>query len=197
MQGNRCADGNAKIANRKLCDPMIIEFVMDTCTGSPPSCDEMPVAGTGAGDYPTDRTAMRRDGMTGGTGHSIMTRVGRVLRMLLLVPFLLSQFIAVGTMAEAGPDGLRMVLCSGERTVEVILAADGTIHPVPADDDSPARHDPCPWSVTIHQALLNMTLCAPHVLTIARGSNTILSSALPLHQACHVRPHTRGPPTAG
>ncbi|WP_439154300.1 DUF2946 family protein [Yoonia sp.] len=134
--------------------------------------------------------------MTGQIGKHIRTRTSRFLRMVLLVPFLLAQLIASGTMAETGPDGFRMVLCTTDGVVEVVMSADGTIHPVPTDGDHPAGHDPCPWSVSVNHAVFGSegtTLAAaPLVSDVSFGMHAMPA----IHPTRHIRPQTRAPPAA-
>lgn len=129
------------------------------------------------------------------TRHSLisMTRALRFLRVLLLVPFLLAQFLAAGTMVQSGPDGPRLVLCSGDGVVEVVLAADGTLHPVdPADHG--AGQDNCPWAALLHHGVMADVARAPSA-PLAWSAHTVrpmVQTVLP--QARHAWPETRGPP---
>ncbi len=77
-----------------------------------------------------------------------LTRMLRQMRaalvVLLFAPFLALQTLAQGTMPSSGPDGLTMVLCTGESMIEVVLLEDGSIAPV---EDSHAGLS-CPWAVS-------------------------------------------------
>lgn len=122
-----------------------------------------------------------------------MTRMLRPLRMLLLVPFLLAQFLAAGTMVQSGPQGPRLVLCSGDGVVEVILAADGTLHPVDPTDHGNSQ-DNCPWAALLHHGVVADVTAAP-AAALAWTADTVgpIPQDVPL-QARHVWPETRGPP---
>lgn len=134
--------------------------------------------------------------MTGRKGSDILTKITRFVRLILLVPFLLLQLVASGTMAEAGPDGLRMVLCTSDGVVTVIMAADGTVHPVPSDTHDQSQHDPCPWSLTIGQAALISVLPDPAVTLISADLVVSALAALGVQSSRHIRPQTRAPPRA-
>ncbi len=79
----------------------------------------------------------------------------RLVLPLLCLPFLLAQLIAPGTMAVSGPDGLRMVLCSGDGPITVVLTDTGDIVPV---DDATDGHGPsgatCPWSLAFDKSAM-------------------------------------------
>lgn len=128
------------------------------------------------------------------THRKILTDMARFLRVLVLVPFFLAQFIAAGTMAEAGPDGLRMVLCTGDRTVEVILAADGTIHPAPSETDHSDQPSPCPWSMTVDRASLGAFAPTPVVTLVAADLQTAPYHVIRLQSSRQIRPQPRAPP---
>lgn len=132
--------------------------------------------------------------MTGQRGKHIMTRASRFLRLCLFVPFLLAQLIASGTMAEAGPDGFRMVLCTTDGVVEVVMAADGTIQP--ADSEHPVQHDPCPWSVTVGQAVFAADIVLPAAMSLVTDLSISTHVVPAVHQSRHIRPQTRAPPAA-
>ena len=124
----------------------------------------------------------------------ILAHTARFLRVLVLVPFFLAQFIAAGTMAEAGPDGLRMVLCTGDRTIEVILAADGTIHPAPSNSDHSDQPNPCPWSMIVDRASLTAFAPTPVVTLVAVDLQIAPYRVIRLQSARQVRPLPRAPP---
>lgn len=128
------------------------------------------------------------------THRRILSHTARFLRVLVLVPFLLAQFIAAGTMAEAGPDGLRMVLCTGDRTIEVILAADGTIHPAPSDSDHSDQPSPCPWSMLGDRASLAAFAPTPVVTLVAADLQIAPYRVVRLQPARQIRPQPRAPP---
>lgn len=132
--------------------------------------------------------------MMGQIGKNMMIKAGRFLRLVLFVPFLLAQLVASGTMAEAGPDGFRMVLCTTDGVVEVIMAEDGTIHPV--DDENPAQHDPCPWSMTVNQAVFGAEITTLSATLLATDLSFGVHITPALHQSRHIRPQTRAPPAA-
>lgn len=132
--------------------------------------------------------------MTGQIGKQIKTRTSRLLRMVLLVPFLLAQLIASGTMAEAGPDGFRMVLCTTDGIVAVVMAADGTIQP--ADSEHPVQHDPCPWSMTVAQAVFAADIVLPAAISLVTDLSISTHVVAAVHQSRHIRPQTRAPPAA-
>ena len=130
------------------------------------------------------------------THHKILTATTRFLRVLVLVPFFLAQFIASGTMADAGPDGLRMVLCTGDRTVEVILAADGTIHPVPSDGDHSDQPSPCPWSMIVDRAALAAPVHLPVVTLVPVDLQIAPLRVIRIQATRQIRPQPRAPPRA-
>lgn len=132
--------------------------------------------------------------MTGQIDKHITTKTSRFLRLVLFVPFLLAQLIASGTMAEAGPDGFRMVLCTTDGLVEVIMAEDGTIHPV--DDENRAQHDPCPWSMTVNQAVFGADTSTLSATLLATDLSFGVHVTPAVHQSRHIRPQTRAPPAA-
>ncbi|MBE0412970.1 DUF2946 family protein [Yoonia sp.] len=132
--------------------------------------------------------------MTGRIARDITTKARRFLRLALLVPFLLAQLIASGTMAKAGPDGFRMVLCTGDGLVEVIIAADGTIHPT--DGENPVQHDPCPWSVTGNHAVFGSDIITLAATPLATDVSFGMQAVPAMHQSRHIRPQTRAPPAA-
>ena len=93
-------------------------------------------------------------GRAGGSGGRIrlmnrqLKRLYRQMRaalvVLLFAPFFVLQTLAQGTMPSSGPDGLTMVLCTGESMVEVVLLEDGSIAPV---EDSHAGLGQCGTSL--------------------------------------------------
>lgn len=132
--------------------------------------------------------------MKGRIAKDIMTKASRIMRLALFVPFLLAQFIASGTMTEAGPDGFRMVLCTTDGLVEVIMTEDGTIHPV--ENESTAQHDPCPWSVTVNQAVIGTDITAYSATTLGMDMPFGMPVTGAIQQSRHIRPQTRAPPAA-
>ncbi len=79
----------------------------------------------------------------------------RLVLPLLCLPFLLAQLVAPGTMAVGGPDGLRMVLCSGDGLMTVVLTDTGDIVPVDdADDGHGASGATCPWSLAFDKSAM-------------------------------------------
>lgn len=109
---------------------------------------------------------------------------------LLFLPFVTLQTIAQGTMPSAGPDGLRMVLCTGGDVVSVVMRADGSI--APAGDDHAGVA--CPWAIAHAPGVAPE---APHVAVDApvwrdvapRNEPAVRIAALALPA-----PPARGPP---
>ena len=64
-----------------------------------------------------------------------------LLQGLLVLPFVLAQFFAHGTMLSGG---FEVVLCSGDGPVTLVIGADGV--PRPAEDH--ADVSPCVWAAT-------------------------------------------------
>ncbi len=94
----------------------------------------------------------------------------RLMLPLLCMPFLIAQLIAPGTMAVGGPQGLRMVLCSGGAAMTVVLTAEGDFVPV---DDTEDGHRPsgapCPWALAFdHAAIATLPVVAETMATPAR-----------------------------
>lgn len=68
---------------------------------------------------------------------------GLLTRVLLVVALLLAGVVPDGMMREAGPDGVRLVLCTGDGTQEVWLADDGTTIPVDDEERSGSHASHC------------------------------------------------------
>lgn len=121
--------------------------------------------------------------------------VAGIALRLLLVPFLALQLVAPGTMAEAGPDGLRMVLCSDGQVVEVVLAPDGTLTPVDGTDSDSHAGSICPWSLTIDLAAHPHRPGAETTANSLIDTRHLLAPHAPYTGTLFLRPHSRAPPS--
>jgi hypothetical protein len=84
---------------------------------------------------------------------------GAIVLRLMLLPFLVIQLLAPGTMPTRGPDGLAVVLCTGNGLVEVVIGSDGVPRPVAPDGDKhPA---PCSWAMAAHAFVDTLAPAAP------------------------------------
>lgn len=87
--------------------------------------------------------------------HKALKHARSALLLVLFVPFLVLQTMAQGTMPVSGAGGLAMMLCTGDTTVQAVMADDGTIRPV--DDDHAGIACPCALS---HQPVIQPDLPA-------------------------------------
>jgi len=115
-----------------------------------------------------------------------------VILVALFAPFLAVQTIAQGTMPTAGPDGIAMVLCTGDRLVDVVLLPDGTVAPV--EEDHAGLH--CPWAISHVPGVEPVTTVAP-AFTALEGN----AEPTPVRLVAHIAgitgtPPVRGPPSA-
>lgn len=119
---------------------------------------------------------------------------GRALRAAvvtaLLLPYLVLQSISTGVMPVAGPDGLRLEICTGAAVTPA-----GSGGPVPVEDSD--GHGPagaCPWAVAQMAALLEDFSVGPAVVGGLRRQVQIRPAPAPLSGGDWSRPYARGPP---
>ncbi|SMO34106.1 hypothetical protein [Paracoccus laeviglucosivorans] len=86
-----------------------------------------------------------------GTGNgAIRATLSRLLRLLVVLPFLGFSLIQPDTMLTADAQGrVMVVLCGSDTPVEMAVAADGTLTPVSElDRHAPGdRHPSCGWAL--------------------------------------------------
>lgn len=111
-----------------------------------------------------------------------MRLIARLLpRTLLLLALVLLGTVPDGTMRQAGPDGIRLVLCTSDGTKEVWLTEDGDTVPVDEAEGKGGKHDrhcvqvaliaqnaPVPQPVPVELALLFADLARPDHQTLHR-----------------------------
>jgi hypothetical protein len=72
----------------------------------------------------------------------------RAFAYVLILPFLLFATISQGAMLEAGPNGIRIVICTSDGMVDAVMTPGGEVHRL--DDPAPS-HAPqspsCDWSM--------------------------------------------------
>jgi|GEM_PF-2805338 len=117
-----------------------------------------------------------------------LKRLRAAMLVALFAPFLAVQTIAQGVMPTAGPDGIAMVLCTGETLVEVVLLPDGTI--APAKDEHAGVH--CPWAISNVAGVEPVTTVAPE-LTALEGH----AEPAPVRFSARVSDILRTPPARG
>lgn len=88
----------------------------------------------------------------------------RLAGWLVVLPFVLFSLILPGVMptrdamgASGSAGGIRLVLCSGAGPIEMVMAADGTLHP--ADTAPDHQHAACDW--------------APHAQALWHGTGAV------------------------
>ncbi|MCQ0971327.1 hypothetical protein MLD63_12930 [Paracoccus sp. TK19116] len=119
----------------------------------------------------------------------------RAFGWLLLLPFLLFATISQGTMLQAGPAGVRIVLCTGDGVVEAIMAPDGQVHRI--DDNAPADHpqtSTCDWALHAQPSMSDggpALIAAPMLALRTAYSIDVPFSA---RRAEVLTPAARGPP---
>lgn len=86
---------------------------------------------------------------------------------IVLIPFLLFSLFAPGTMPSLSPDGVAVVLCTGDGPTTMMHGPDGA--PVET------KHQDCVWALHTHMSVLP-TLIAPD----ARIAETRVADALQL-----------------
>ncbi len=93
-------------------------------------------------------------------GTTATAYIRRFLTGLMLLPFVLFSFYAVGTMPTYGEQGIKTVICSGTSIITVYLDENG--EPV---EETVVKH--CDWSSSFH--LFDTTDVSTHLI----GLNTV------------------------
>lgn len=135
----------------------------------------------------------------------------RACGWLLVLPFLFFATISHGTMLEAGPTGMRIVLCTEDGMVEAVMAADGQIHRMddrgpddlsPNDrgpnDRGPADHSaphPCDWALHAQAALASGLPAADAAPLLALRVDYGIDIPLHARRVDVLTPAARGPPS--
>lgn len=115
---------------------------------------------------------------------------------LLVLPFLFFATISQGTMLEAGPAGMRIVLCTEDGMVDAVMAADGQVHRMddPAPGDHPVLH-PCDWALHAQAALADGVPVADAPPLLALRVDYLVDIPLHARRADVLTPAARGPPS--
>ncbi|HWL58076.1 MAG TPA: hypothetical protein VNQ78_15545 [Paracoccus sp. (in: a-proteobacteria)] len=120
----------------------------------------------------------------------------RALALLLLWPFISFSLIQPGTMpASDGHGRVTMILCGSDAPVEMAVAPDGTVTPLPDQHGSSApSHDICDWAP--HQQALNDPGDAPAIAPspVVHALARDLGLRGPHPSAAALSPSARGPP---
>ncbi|WP_175496420.1 hypothetical protein [Paracoccus halophilus] len=145
-------------------------------------------------------------GKQGWPGRPAVTRVRllalrpvtRLLGWLGVLPFVLLSLIVQGAMLDRDPvGGVTMVLCAGGETVEMIMAADGSLRHKTAEDELPHGDAPrCDWAAHAQPLLGAGGLAGPAMAAV------VLPLRFSLRVPGHLRrmdlpvPSARDPPAA-
>lgn len=130
--------------------------------------------------------------------------LGRLLALVMVLPFVLLSLLAQGTMVAQGatPESFVVVLCADHLPVEMVLDEDGDV--VPADEYR-ARHDqpvpttpkpPCDWSVHAQPMLDVAPIPVIAAVTLGRPADLVPAQGLNVRRAEVLTPSARGPPVA-
>ncbi|WP_157767292.1 hypothetical protein [Paracoccus yeei] len=129
---------------------------------------------------------------------------GRMLALVLVLPFVLLSLMAQGTMVAQGttPDSFMVVLCADHMPVEMVLDEDGDV--VPADEYRARQGEPvpktpkppCDWSVHAQPMLDAAPVPAVASVTLGRPADLVSAHALAVLRAEVLTPSARGPPVA-
>lgn len=126
----------------------------------------------------------------------MMLRYGRHLRLIalwaMLLPFVLSSFIATSVMPARAADGVVMfVICTGEGMVEKAFNSE-TMEPVSKSDQHGSKFSGCDWAAAQHPVdLLPITM--PGL-----PDSLAMSSQNPFHQTILMQAAATGlPPSTG
>lgn len=122
---------------------------------------------------------------------------GMMTRTLLLLSLLLAGMVPDGMMRQAGPDGMRLVLCTSEGTQEVWLTDDGEVIPVEEGQD----HQPGEAAHTHHCVQVNMIAqaaalpeAAPREIRMGRIDRAAATHQVPARRSAGDDRRTRAPP---
>ena len=121
-----------------------------------------------------------------------MTYLGTITRALLLLALIGTGIVPTGFMRVSGPEGTRLVICTGDGPQEIIVDPSGA--PIP--DDAPGedhRTASCILSGLVPTLTPELTVAplqaAPRPLTLWRGEHQIPARGPPLRVAA-----ARAPP---
>lgn len=119
----------------------------------------------------------------------------RALAYVFILPFLFFATISPGTMLEAGPTGVRIVICTGDGMVEAVMTPGGEVHRL---DDLAPSHDPkpapCDWAMHGQPGVADaqpITAAAP---LMELRANYIVNIPLHARRVDVLTPAARGPP---
>lgn len=119
----------------------------------------------------------------------------RVLAHVLILPFILFATFSQGTMLEAGPTGMRIVICTGDGMVEAVMTPSGEVHRL--DDPAPA-HDPqlppCEWSMHGQPGVADAQTIAAATPLLALRATYVVDIPLHARRVDVLTPTARGPP---
>lgn len=122
---------------------------------------------------------------------TIFQDLRHALLILLLAPFFLLQIIAPGTMAQAGPDGVQMVLCFDSAIIENAVPANA----MPADGTHKADVA-CEWAGVVG----GVSIVPERGQVAAFPAETAASYTIVPKQLIHIQSNrwdpARGPPLA-
>ena len=115
---------------------------------------------------------------------------------IMIVPFLFLATISQGTMLEAGPAGVRIVLCTGDGMVEAVMAADGQVRSVnDADHGGHPQPQPCDWALHGQAALADEGPAPLPMLLLELGADYVIDIPLHARRVDVLTPAARGPPS--
>ncbi|MCV6594513.1 MAG: hypothetical protein OIF48_16285 [Silicimonas sp.] len=106
----------------------------------------------------------------------------------LLLPYLVLQSISAGVMPVAGPDGLSLMICTGDAVVDRALPT----------DEAPAPHETgeaCPWAVAHVAAVLDAAPDLAWQDVPARRVTRLSLSEFSLPEGPRPNPPARAPPS--
>lgn len=117
--------------------------------------------------------------------------------LLVLVAFLIRAALPLGWMPAQTQDGIRVLLCSGKGTIELILPKSGQ-----DGDDSGQSHedlprDPCPFGVSLAKAFdLPAPITVPPMPALAATEPRLETVTARIVAGRCIRPPARGPPVS-
>lgn len=133
---------------------------------------------------------------------SVRPACGRILALLMVLPFVLLSLMAQGTMVAAGPtpQSFMVVLCADHLPVEMVLDDDGSV--ITADEyrarqDAPVPKTPkppCDWSAHAQPVLETAPTVQSARLDAPRPAEPAPAHDLRILRAQVLAPSARGPP---
>ncbi len=126
---------------------------------------------------------------------SFHTMRAMIARSVLLLALLLAGMVPDGMMRQAGPDGMRLVLCTADGVQEVWLSEDGEAVPVEPNQSGDAAHQPHCVQVNLIAQAAAVPVAVPREISVGRVEHAQATHQLYFREVAGDSRWTRAPPS--